>query len=291
MNITLSQQVGYFEGENDKFTAERGDKIYGPISFAPLDVGSGAYIGGKGTSDSEGLYSALFMLPPCPGFSFSHTTNNTLTLSYRGFNPRSSKVRSYHMELPGYDTCNGIGGGAPETSLAGQSAQMAAQAITASLIVPNRLQNFKVDTAVIAGNGFFTNELVAEATGEEEPIPSGATKYQYEAPETDPVEQTKYDFDGDDELEKAVLGNQADEVDEDGETVTRFNAADDGELQGIYLSTGSQDPDSDDIEKRQPDFVRLADRAPDLKDQGLLEFISEDDFKETDIYSKNGSGR
>ncbi|TQV87444.1 hypothetical protein [Aliikangiella coralliicola] len=277
-------KVGYFEGEEDKYTAERGDKIYGPIHLAPVDVGGGAFLGGKGVTDDEGFYTALYMLPSCPGFTFDFTTNNTLTLHYKGFNPRGSKIRSYYLMKPGYDFCSGLGATPPGLSLSGLMAQLAVQSIEATMTTPLYLQNFKVDTAVIGGNGFFSNEQVAEATGEEEPIPDGATVYEYEAPETDPVAETKYDFDGDEETETTVLGNQVEETDENGDPVTRFVADENGELQGVYLSSGSQDPESEDIDKRQPDFVRLADKAADLKDQGLLKTLSEDDFKETDIF-------
>ncbi|WP_144395384.1 LamG domain-containing protein [Pleionea sediminis] len=281
-NIGL--KVRYFEGESeDNFRPGRDDKIYDPLELVPLIMPDGL-VGGSTATGNDGRYSSLYMLPPCPGFTYEHYTPITLRLYYENFNPRlQNGMGLYHLTKPGWDYCSGLSALIPPTSLGAISARLAIESIEASATTFLYDTNFFVDTAVIGGEAFLSNErLDGPASGEETPIPLGPTRYKYEEPDLDPHDDYKFDFDGDGEDDVARLG-ALDTITVEGDEIEVFEQNNTGPLQGIFLSSGSQDPDSRDRDKRQPDFVRLADKMPDLQDQGLLEYISEDDFKDTDI--------
>ncbi|NVJ62429.1 MAG: hypothetical protein HWE27_18720 [Gammaproteobacteria bacterium] len=283
-NIGLKVKFFESETEDNFYTPQPGDEIYEPLSLVPLFMGD-HLVGGSTATDTNGKYTSLYMLPPCPGFAIDYTTPITLKLFYENFNPRMRNRQAlYHITKPGYDYCSGYSASPPGYSLSGLMAQINAMAIEATYATTINQTNFFVDTAVIGGEAFLSNErLDGEASGNETPLPLGDTKYKYEEPNLDPHADYKFDFDGDGKDDKARLGELTTTTNDAGEEIEIFEQNDTGPLQGIFLSSGAQDPDSEDQDKRQPDFVRLADKLPDLKNQGLLESISEEDFKETDF--------
>ncbi|WP_144395382.1 D-Ala-D-Ala carboxypeptidase family metallohydrolase [Pleionea sediminis] len=281
----IGYKVLFFENESDEnYKPGPNDKIYDPLDFVPLYMPDGL-VGGSTATGNDGRYSSLYMLPPCPGFSYELYTPITLRLYYKNFNPRIERgMGLYHLTKPGYDFCSGLSALPPSPSLLGVAAHWEVMAIEASMAQSIYQTHFMVDTAVIGGEGFFSNENTnQESTGSETPIPLGEeTQYKYERPDLSLHADYHFDFDGDGGNDLAVLGDLSDEM-IDGKEVAYFERNNIGPYQGIYLSGGTQNPNSDDRDTRQPDFVRLADKMPDFTHQGLLETISEEDFKKTDI--------
>jgi len=274
-NIGL--KVRYFEGQTDAGSApERGKKIYDPLVGRPVSVPV-AFAWGNTTTDQDGKFVAQYMMLPCPGFSYSIKSPVTVELNFAIFNPKGEvKPVTYSLSHPGYDTCAGYSAIPPSLTLNGLMSQVAAIGIEAAMSYPLLYQYaIKVDTAVVNGTGFLSNGLGK--------IPTADTKYSYQAPDLTPKAYSGFDFDGDGSLDKSVPGEIVNKANEDGVFVDVFEEQPNGTLQGIYLSSGSNDPASEDQDINQPDFVRLGDIVPDFNHQGLLESISESDFKDTDI--------
>ncbi|WP_444914063.1 hypothetical protein [Microbulbifer sp. TRSA007] len=271
---TIGFKSGYFKGDEDgvglywsKFL--KNDEVYNGIPNVTIEVPAGN-IHGYGVTSEDGFYKAIFFLVPCPGFFFEYTVPVYAKMRYRQFNPRNARHNNFHMVLTTYDFCNGY---------------------TAfnSFDVNTRV-NFLVDTAMLAGQGYLANPSSSTFHSEGAPIPIDSnTTYQFEEPELKKIAQKNYDFDGDDEPDRSVLGNIEEVQVPDGSggytTEERFVRDEEGSLQGVYLSSGSNSPDLPVTEDAsQPDFVRLADREPDYNHQGLLQTISEEDYKDTDLY-------
>ncbi|TBV01900.1 hypothetical protein [Phytopseudomonas dryadis] len=67
------------------------------------------------------------------------------------------------------------------------------------------------------------------------------------------------------------------------ELLSDFPSLEEAELQGIYLSS-RHDGVPGNTEETAPDFTRLIDTAPDFQHRGLLDTISVEDLRDTDIY-------
>ena len=259
-------RVGFFSNDegNQNVTYGRGpdDSIHNPLAGIPIET-SFVYRGGFSMTNEEGKYFMRFMLPPCPGFSFIYTTDAWAELKYKRFNPRMSQDIPYYMRRPGYDVCNGY------------SIYTAASfGVVASAMSPGFYNtDFPVDMMVLSGQ--------AKLQGAGKAIPLGdQTLYDSSKADLERLAQSNYDFDGDGESDTTRLGRWV-EKDEDGETVTVFEAtsAEEAELQGVWLSSNSSD-----IDEEQPDLTRLADWSADFEDRALLSQISQDDLANTDIY-------
>jgi hypothetical protein len=262
---TIGFRVGFFgkdEQVSTGFSRDRDAKIYGPMPGVVVGVGGWGFFGG-GVSDKDGKYSFSYWLPPCPGFEFSFTTPLTLELRYKRFSPRGSSMMPYYMSRPDYDYCNGLG----VWDL--NAANIIASAATP--VKPNL--DFPVDLMVLDASAKLEKVKVG-----------GDTTYSAETSEKEHFLQEKYDFDGDEKPDFVVPGKKVKKDVEGVEKVVFVKTSTaDAELQGIYLSSKySSVPDN--TEEKAPDFTRLIDTAADFKDRGLLEEISEDDLKDTDIY-------
>ncbi|WP_299941182.1 hypothetical protein [uncultured Microbulbifer sp.] len=272
---TIGFKSGFFKGDEDGVGAYwskslKDDEVYDGIPNVEIEIPAGN-IHGHGVTDEDGFYHSVFLLVPCPGFYFSYTVPIYAKMRYRMFNPRSARHNTFHMVAPSYDACNGY-------SLVGRTS------------FPNTRTNFLVDTAMLSGQGYLANPApgTIHTEGARIPIDSN-TAYEFEEPELEKAAQKNYDFDGDDEPDRSVLGKLEDVQVPDGEggytTEERFVRDEEGSLQGVYLSSGNNNPDLPVTdEKSQPDFVRLADREADYNHQGLLQTISEEDYKDTDLY-------
>jgi len=271
---TIGFRSGYFKGDEDGVGAYwskflKDEEVYDGIPNVNIEVPAGN-IPGYSVTDEDGYYNAVFLLVPCPGFYFSYTVPVYAKMRYRMFNPRSARHNTFHMVAPSYDACNGY-------------------SLFSSADLNTRV-NFLVDTAMLSGQGYLANPTPGTINSEGDSIPIDSnTTYEFEEPELKKVAQKNYDFDGDDKLDRSVLGELEDVQVPDGEggftTEERFVRDEEGSLQGVYLSSSDNDPDLPVTdEKSQPDFVRLADREPDYKHQGLLQTISEEDYKDTDLY-------
>ncbi|WP_444917516.1 Ig-like domain-containing protein [Microbulbifer sp. JMSA003] len=269
---TIGFKSGYFKGDEDGFywsKSLKDNEVYSGIPNVTIEIPAGN-IHGYGVTDEDGFYHTVFLLVPCPGFYFDYTVPIYAKMRYRMFNPRSARHNNFHMVAPSYDACNGYS--------IGRS------------VFPNTRTNFLVDTAMLSGQGYLANPAPGTINTEGEPVPIGAsTAYEFEEPELKKVVQENYDFDGDDEPDRSVLGKLEEIQVPDGQgsytTEERFVRDDEGSLQGVYLSSGNNNPDLPVTDEgSQPDFVRLADREQDYNHQGLLETISEEDYKDTDLY-------
>ncbi len=289
----IGYRVDFFKDrdENPILRASEHDRVYEGIPNVPIETVSG-FINGFGVTDENGAFSTTFLIAPCPGFFMDYTIPNYAKLRYRRFNPRGQAHGLFTLQSISYETCNGIGAHlAASGNLVGLMTYVNLLAIQATSATFSYPTNFYVDSAVISGQGFMANpELEAESRlSYDEPIPvteSGNTVYEYTAPDDDPIAQQNFDFDGDEDPDRSVLGDWQDVPNpETGETEQRFVRSDTGTLQGVYFSSGDGNPDlpvTDDLS--QPDLVRLADKKEDFLHQGLLETISLDDLKETDLY-------
>jgi len=275
-NNNIGLKVRYFEGEqslSDK--PEIGGKLYDPLPGRGVSVPV-ALAGGASATDADGFFAIHYMMLPCPGFAYTINSPVTVGLNFSIFNPKGEvKPVTYSLTQSGYDTCSGYSARPPGLTLTGLMAQVAVIGIEAAMSYPLLHQYaFKVDTAVINGQGYLTNGSGV--------IPSGPTTYSTTAPDLTPSAYINFDFDGDGSTDRAVLGVVETQTIDDVEQEV-FKVDPNGTLQGIFLSGGTQNPASEDLEVNQPDFIRLADTKPDFQHQGLLESISEDDFKDTDV--------
>jgi len=276
-NNNIGLKVRYFEGEQSSLDKpEIGGKIYDPLAGRGVSVPV-AYAGGQSATDGDGFFVVNYMMIPCPGFAYSIKSPVTVDLNFSIFNPKGAvSPVTYSLTQPGYDTCAGYSANPPSLTLTGLMAQVAAIGVEASISHPSMHQYaFRVDTAVVNGQGYLSNGSGI--------IPTGDTTYSYQAPDLTPTAYLDFDFDGDGSSDRAVLGLIETQIDEDNVEQEIFKEDPNGTLQGIYLSSGGNNPASDDIEINQPDFIRVADVMPDFNHQGLLESISDADFKDTDI--------
>ena len=266
---------GFFEDEATAYKPQQGAKIYAPVPLVPVET-SPAFLGGGTVTDRDGRFVLSYMLPPCPGFQFDYTNPITATMHFGIFNPKGEyRTVIYPLTQPGYDFCSGLSANPPGLSLTGLMAQINVMGIEASMSYPVVDYAFFVDTAVLKGKGYLSNG------GDK--LPLATTEYEYKAPDLANKAYSGFDFDGDGTHDIAVLGEVTTEQDVNGDDVQVFRENNAGSLQGIYLSSGGHNPNSAAPELAQPNFVRLADKAPDFQHQGLLKSISKDDLKDTDI--------
>lgn len=273
-NIGLKS--AFYTSDANTQVPQEGDTIYAPVSSVGIEMPPG-FIGGKTATNSEGRFVVNYMLPPCPGFQFEYTTPITALLNFSIFNPKGQvNSVSYPLTQPGYDFCSGISVAlANAPTLSGQMARINIMSIEANMSYPVVDYGFRVDTAVLSGKSYLTNGTNS--------LPISETQYHFETPSLTKHAFQGFDFDGDGTNDTAVQGNSTIEQDENGNDISVFIMDVDGALQGIYLSSGSNNPNSEDPELKEPDFVRLSDKLTDFNHQGLLESISKDDLQNTDI--------
>jgi hypothetical protein len=262
---TIAFRVGFFGKDGKVETSKRrdhGSEIYGKMPNVVVTMG-GFTPGGIAATDEDGKYRMHYFLPPCPGFTFDYTTPLYLELYYSRFNPRGSSMMPYYLVRQDYDFCNGL------------SAISALMTLTmptiATPVKPNF--DFPVDLMVVDGAAAFANVKL-----------DAQTAYNPETSDYAKTIQEAYDFDGDEKPEIIVPGKKVKKTIDGAEReVFVESAVAEAELQGIYLSSRhSAKPAS--TEDTAPDFTRLIDTTADFKDRGLLQSISKDDLRDTDIY-------
>ncbi len=263
---SIGFRAGFFgkDGKvDDKNTRDRDAKIYGPLPGVGVTLGSHV-TGGYALTDDDGKYKMNYFLPPCPGFFFEYTTPAYLELYYKRFNPRGSSNMPYYLTRPDYDTCNGMGLWSLD----------AAMVVLTAATPMKQAMDFPIDLMVLDGSAQFGGGVKL----------GDKTAYSDKTGKRDHYLQEKYDFDGDEKPDWVVPGKKVTkEIEGKQKEVFTRTSLESAELQGIYLSSryGSAPADT---EKTPPDFTRLIDTAPDMQNRGLLESISKDDLKDTDIY-------
>jgi hypothetical protein len=262
---TIGFRVGFFSKDGkvaDTMTRDRDAKIYGPMPGVGVSLG-GYITGGYALTNNEGRYSMQYYLPACPGFVMEYTTPAYLELQYKRFNPRGGAYMPYYMTRMDYDFCNGLG-----------VYSLSAAMIIATAATPiKRPMDFPVDLMVLDGTATLKNAKVGDSTA-----------YSAETSDRERYLQEKYDFDGDEKPEFVVPGKKVTKT-VDGKPKEAFvtTSVKEAELQGIYLSS-RYDSAPENTEETAPDLTRLIDTAPDFKDRGLLDSITKEDLKDTDIY-------
>ena len=263
---SIGFRAGFFgkDGQvDDKSTRDRDAKIYGPLPGVGVTLGSHV-TGGYALTDDDGKYKMNYFLPPCPGFFFEYTTPAYLELYYKRFNPRGSSNMPYYLTRPDYDSCNGLG-----------LWSMEAAAVVATIATPmKRAMDFPIDLMVLDGSAQFGGGVKL----------GDKTVYSDKTGKRDHYLQEKYDFDGDEKPDWVVPGKKVTkQVEGQPKEVFVKTSLEEAELQGIYLSSRFESVPAN-TEETAPDFTRLIDVAPDMENRGLLESISKDDLKDTDIY-------
>jgi hypothetical protein len=229
---------------------------------------------GHATTNETGRYGLEYPLPPCPGFYYKLELDLHAELYYKRFNPRGKAAPfPYYLKRDNLNICNGM------ADLLGGMTAVAVQAILASSVTTATIyeRNFIVDMMVLAGQARLG-----------EPAKVGPdTRYDGTRSTLSRVAQSAYDFDGDAEPDKAVLGRIVTETDPiTGEESQHFEAlaADQNpELQGVWLSS-RHDLTTLDTSVTLPDLTRLADWSADFADRGLLSQLTLEDLRNTDLF-------
>ncbi|GAP73918.1 hypothetical protein W04_0429 [Pseudoalteromonas sp. SW0106-04] len=276
----ISFKAAFYDGEGGEQLLPpslkdlNGVKTYAPFVGAGVEVV--APLGGHAATNAEGRWVSQYRLIPCPMFHFEYSTPAIMKYYYGAYNPRGSGAGFDYQIKPGYDVCVGYDA-LQATDLVGLMVKANIIGILASLSEPvKKPTNFYVDTNLITGGAFVTNDG--------SPLPIGdSTRYSYQQPEQAPIAFPNVDFDGDLSFEHFVLGD----IDEQGNFFCVQQSAE-GKYVGVYFSSNySQLPALDctdsENEEVQPDAVRVADTLIDMQPQGLLEKITEVDLQDTDI--------
>ena len=231
------------------------DTILGPVSGAKVEP-SMSYSMGPTYTNEEGKFRTNFYVVPCPGFSYDHHFYFNAELFYRMHDPENpNPVGKYYFKRDYYHYCTGYHLVAPGYTLGGLMAQVNAIGIYATMAIPYNPVEIYVDVVQLGGIGGLVNG------GEVVPV-GDTTEYKYVAPPGTKVAPGNLDLDNDRNYD-TVTGTGNGNV-------------------GVYL--GDNKPVDENGQPVEPDLVKVADTPPDWNHQGLLKGISEEDFKETDLY-------
>ena len=103
-------RVGFFGDPNEPQQGRgsrinNGDFVFGPVPGVPVNVDDLIYPGGRSVTNANGQYSFQFLLPTCPIGGFSFTTDVWAELQYRNFLPTGAPRIPYYLRTPGYTFC------------------------------------------------------------------------------------------------------------------------------------------------------------------------------------------
>ncbi len=223
-------------------------KLCRPIVGAEISVGNKSDATfRKGASNNKGSYFLDYILPPCPCCNASFRRTITAKMQFLRFNPNSSIPGAYYETRIAYDM-----------DVSFSDCGIFERIMTAGMgkYEQPRLQNsfdFPIDVAILTGRAYIRNK-----PGSEGDVPLLAeTKYSYTV--------TNYE-------QKLP----PDDIDLNADGIYDITAMS-GDQVNVWFNQSSAIADS-------PDLTRLPDYDPDLESQGLLEQISRDDLKNTDIY-------
>ena len=236
-----------------------------PISNVRVDAGL-AYGRGISITDETGRFNLAYYLSPCPNFMYSADMEFWAKLAFRNFNPEApNPIGQYNFKTFFTDTCIGYGYSPPDYSLTGLMVQLNVQAIVATLATPIIRTDFFIDTMMLNGDA-----RILSHTGAPIPI-GGETKFIYTPFPQVPLAPQQLDMDGDRKSDWQVLT-----VDGTVDIFLGGVKPEDVNLAGEYLDANGN--------VITPDLTKVADRSQDFSHQGLLESLSTEDFKQTDLY-------
>lgn len=253
------------------------DTIYGPLQGVGVDV-VGAL--GAGATDEEGKYAFPVILPPCPGFIYTYSTNATAEIYFRRFSPRGSHAHPYYMTRYGYDVCNGLAALLRNsTSLTGLMAAVNIASYSSTYSQPKT--DFLVDIMVLSGKATIQNPDGTSVQVTQQ------TVYNHEQQPFEREAQQHYDLDGDGTDDVSYLGKI--QTNQEGKKeFVRMAATANPEIQGVWLSsiqgTSTISLGVGSTTESLPDLTRIPDWKPDFQDRALVSEISELDFRNTDLY-------
>ncbi len=277
---TIGYRTGFFGDPNEpqdstfRLRVEDPDTIFGPVAGARVFVPE-VYPGGADGSDNSGRYSMTYLLPTCPLGGFEYMTDLFVELRYKNFMPQGAPSIPYYLRSQAWDYCyasltpSGTLGPPVYTSNGGGS-------------IVNL--NMYVDVMFVSGHIKLVN-----AAGEAVPLGNTTTFKAFDEEEEDTLTEV-YDFNGDgqnDHVEKGAILNQrkvgdncTSILDEQGQVIEVFvresqfcNTDTEADMQGVWFETQNE----------FPDLVRIMDKEKRIEDIGLLDTISAEDYKNTDI--------
>lgn len=212
------------------------------------------------TTDDRGRYAVNIEAAPCYLYDEHRSFEVVAWLRYRTFDPQDpdSADRRMFRGRGGYRCISNS-----SVSFAGPVPQILPGENRYEL---DRLHvPIPIDAVALAGKGALINPAAGEESrGSVVSVSEDATRYDHNVPDYSTYRDPRalaFDFDG---------GGQTDWV---------SDPSADGTV-GVYLDGEPEDPDN----PGEPDMQRLADYEPDFADRGLLQRISIEDLKNTDIY-------
>ncbi len=290
--LDIGYKVAYFEPKSggsadpNNWLSSPGDTLVHPVAGAMLE--SALALGLSG-SDDNGKFNIYFLIPPCPGFSFSYALTTFAGIHTHTFNPQNpnSVGYQYFRSAPAYTECVGYGEGplAASGSLTGLMAAVDASAISAEsnlsnsprILIPTDILEF--DGKVILNNVNLADGGAPEPDGVTLPVGS-ATRYNPPSAAAQPVatsNQNAFGFDanssgGADWMSLSASDSNVVNVcltpPADGQSCINGTAA-----TAITPATPGND-----------DFQRVRDYKADFNNEGLLKAIGTADLENTDFY-------
>nr|MBV6628515.1 RHS repeat protein [Oceanococcus sp. HetDA_MAG_MS8] len=234
------------------------------------------------SAPETGGYRLSYLGVPCPCTAFSHDTVITGTVPYRSFNPKSPSGQGiYTIATPQSNTCIGYAHcdlPAPVGSVGGTLGSRVA-GIVATLAEPPRLRrDLRLDSVLLSGIGRLTAGVElgpVDYSDQRQSYDPGASFANCAAGE---VFATDLDGDGDDD--RACLGQTPEQA---GRVFVYLGGA---PVQAVDSAERPCDPFADGAQCTfiNFDLSRAPDTLPDLQSRGLLQRLSEDDLRNTDIY-------
>jgi len=267
-SLNIGYRSGFFgnpsEAQSGKSwgSVDNDETVFGPVVAVKANVDEFAYVGGAATTDSNGKYAFMFMMPICPVGGFEFKTDVWSELHYINLLPMGSPYQSYHLRTPGYTYCF--------ADLVPTLLVAEVTSILAGIATPIYQSNLYADVMFLTGNMYMLDQKGGI-------VPMGETTHTSFEEEASDKLQRFYDFNGDGQADKVFAGNLVTQQNDAGEDEEVFQASSDGkgDLQGLYFDT----PEAGD----EPDLLRVMDQAIRTESVGLLDTISQEDLRNTDV--------
>jgi len=265
-----SQNIGYrtgFYGNPNQAqngysfgSVEDTDTIFGPVPYVKTTVDEFVYPGGVDVTNQDGKYGFTFFMPTCPVGGFEFKTDVWAELHYANLLPTGSPAHSYYLRTIGYDYCY--------ADLVPPLIAPAVIGILSTTSKPYYQSNLYADVMFLTGAMYISNTQGFD-------VPFGDTTHTAFTTPADDKLQHFYDFNGDGQADNVIRGHLKTITDTEGREQEIFEASADGDLQGLYFDTPQAE--------QAPDLIRVIDQERRKTSVGILESISHDDLRNTDV--------